>query len=106
MLSEKVEWGNIMSTTIFLLIISIAQVSMLAGTVDETWKPPVGIPVPSFGIEETYRMYDEEPARNPALVYKESGSGGYYTHYVDWTAEGATDSGNPNGSMTKPRRTI
>ncbi len=82
---------------------------MLAGIGDEiseTWKPPIGIPVPSFGIKETYRMYDEESARNPTLVYKESESGGYYTHYVDWTADGATDSGNPNGSRTKPRRTI
>ena len=91
-----------MMKTVLILIISIAQTSLLA----ETWKPPIGIPVPSFGIEETYRMYDVESARNSALVYKESESGGYYTHYVDWTADGATDSGNPNGSSTKPRRTI
>ena len=98
-----------MMKTVFILIISIAQASTLIGTGDETsetWKPPIGIPVPSFGIEETYRMYDEESARNPALVYKESGSGGYYTHYVDRTADGATNSNNPYGSIAKPRRTI
>jgi hypothetical protein len=98
-----------MMKTVLVLIISVAQASMLAGTADvtsETWEPPIGIPVPSFGIEETYRMYDEESARNPALTYKESESGGYYTHYVDWTADSATDSGNPNGSIARPRRTI
>ena len=24
----------------------------------KTWEPPIGIPSPSFGITETYRMYD------------------------------------------------
>ena len=81
----------------------------MAGTVDDTteaWKPPIGIPVPSFGIEETYRMYDNESARNPSLDYQESESVGYFTHYVDWTADNATDSGNPYGSIGQPRRTI
>jgi hypothetical protein len=98
-----------MKTIAFLLIIAVAQAGTLASAADvtsETWKPPIGIPVPSFGIEETYRMYDEESVRNPDLVYKESGSGGYYTHYVDSTALNSTDSGNTYGNPSKPRKTI
>ena len=47
------------------------------------WVPPIGIPKPDFGIEETYRMYDEPENRNPALAYINNSEGGYYTHYID-----------------------
>jgi len=98
-----------MMKTVFILIIAVAQTGTLADTIDvtsETWKPPIGIPVPSFGIEETYRMYDEESARNPALLYQENGSGGYFTHYADSTDPNATDTSNPYGSPAVPRKTI
>ncbi len=49
------------------------------------WQPPIGIPAPSFGIE------NEAPA---------------FTHYVDNTHPNATDSGNPNGSRSVPRLTV
>jgi len=51
----------------------------------QTWTPPLGIPAPSFGITQT---------------------AGAFTHYVDNTVAGATDVGNPTGSVAKPRRTI
>jgi len=98
-----------MMKTVFILIIAVVQTSTLAGDADvtsETWKPPIGIPVPSFGIEETYRMYNEESARNPDLVYQENGSGGYFTHYVNSNDINSTNTGNPYGSIAVPRKTI
>ena len=89
---------------LFFVLISFVQVGTLVA--DDSWTPPIGIPVPTFGIEETYRMYDSQDARNTDLEYHESESGGYYTHYVDWKADGATDSHNPCGSRSKPRKTI
>ncbi|MBN2410228.1 right-handed parallel beta-helix repeat-containing protein [candidate division KSB1 bacterium] len=57
----------------------------------QTYKPPIGIPIPDFGIEETV-----ESVYGP----------GFYTHYIDNTHRGATDINNPNGSQDKPRKTI
>jgi hypothetical protein len=57
-----------------------------------SWVPPIGIPVPPFGIYET--------------VDDLYGSAGYYTHYVDNSA--ACDDGNNagRGSAAAPRCTI
>jgi hypothetical protein len=49
------------------------------------WVPPVGIPAPAFGIRE-------QP--------------GTATHFVDNTHASATDDGNPQGSPSRPRRTV
>ena len=43
---------------------------------------PLGIPVPSFGINEDYKMYDDLNTRNNNLRYYES-EDGWYTHYID-----------------------
>ena len=60
-----------------------------------TWSPPVGIPAPSFGIN------DIAPAvPNPWTT----ATAGFY--YVDATKTGATDSSNPYGTPAKPRRSI
>jgi len=71
-----------------------------------TWQPPIGIPEPSFGIHETYRMYDVPANRNPALTYTQNAEAGYYTHYIDSTDPNATDTSNPYGTAAKPRNTI
>ena len=42
----------------------------------ESWTPPIGIPRPSFGIEETYRMYDDPAHRHSALTYTQNAEGG------------------------------
>jgi hypothetical protein len=68
------------------------------------WEPPIGIPYPSFGIDETYRMYDNNANRNSALNYTQNSEGGYYTHYVDNTDPNASDTDNPYGTADKPRR--
>ncbi|MDD4954140.1 MAG: PKD domain-containing protein, partial [Candidatus Omnitrophica bacterium] len=70
------------------------------------WLPPIGIPEPSFGIRETYRMYDDPTKQNSALTYTQNAEGGYYTHYVDNAHPGATDTDNPYGSASKPRLTL
>jgi hypothetical protein len=69
------------------------------------WIPPIGIPRPSFGIEDNYRMFDDELKWNPDLVYQQNDEGGFYTHYVDNTAPNATDLDNRYGSRSLPRKT-
>jgi hypothetical protein len=70
------------------------------------WTPPIGHPSPSFGIFESYRMYDNPANRNPSLTYTQNAEGGYYTHYVDNTHPTATDAGGNLGTKTTPRLTI
>ncbi len=72
----------------------------------ETWTPPIGIPEPEFGIRETYRMYDDVAIRNTDLTYTENAEGGFYTHYVDNQHSESTDSENPNGTASKPRKSF
>jgi len=88
-----------------LLIISLILVWLiLSGDGDvalSAWQPPIGIPRPEFGIEESYRMYDNPANRNPALTYHQNQEGGYYTHYVDNTHPNATDSSNPYGTAER-----
>lgn len=73
----------------------------------DTWKPPIGIPEPAFGIHERHTMYtgktyDFGSGLEP---YRDAGHGPY-THYVDSSSPNATDSGNPYGSPATPRDTI
>ncbi len=65
------------------------------------YTPPIGIPAPSFGIDESYRMYDDPSNRNAVLTYHQNSDGGYYTHYISDT--GCTDSSNPYGTEATPR---
>ncbi len=58
----------------------------------QEYQSPIGIPTPSFGINETVES-----------LY---GSNNYYTHYIDNTNPNATDENNPNGSSEKPRLSI
>lgn len=62
------------------------------------WQPPIGIPAPDFGIDDSHMMYTGLPG------YSDAGNGPY-THYVDNSA-GCTDSGNANGSPGNPRCTV
>jgi hypothetical protein len=72
-----------------------------------SYVPPIGIPMPDFGIEESYRMYDDSAARNPALTYSENSEGGFYTHYVHADDPGGcTDTDNSFGTADNPRCTI
>jgi len=56
------------------------------------YTPPVGIPMPGFGITQT--------------VAGVHGSDSFYTHWVDPTSAFSTDALNANGSPIRPRRSI
>ena len=61
----------------------------------QSWTPPIGIPSPTFGINE---VAPAEPSPwNTAIA-------GFY--FVCSTCSAATDSGNPNGHPGLPRTTI
>ncbi len=71
-----------------------------------SWMQPIGIPKPSFGIEETHWMYLDATKRNSALTYT-LGPNGPYTHYVDNSVgAGCTDTSNPYGTVSKPRCSV
>ncbi len=59
------------------------------------WQPPIGIPYPSFGIEEA------SPASPSPWTSPQSG-----WYFVCPTCSGATDTSNPNGYAGRPRLTI
>lgn len=88
---------------LILLLILLLPLQVLGYT------PPIGMPAPTFGIDETYRMYDTGASpnvRNGSLVYQVSANGGVFTHYVDNTDGAATDTANEFGSIAKPRLTL
>jgi hypothetical protein len=58
----------------------------------QAYAPPIGIPEPEFGIDETVES-----------VY---GSPTHYTYYIDNTHPNSTDTDNTKGSPTTPRKTI
>ncbi len=87
-------------------------VSPLSGQDFECWTPPIGIPMPSFGIKETHWMYagqrfdfDGDGVLEPGEEYRDAGNGPY-THYVDNTHPETTDSNNAFGTASRPRRTL
>ncbi len=75
-----------------------ALVTLALGSHANAYEPPIGIPAPAFGIEQTHYMYAGQDG------YSDAGNGPY-THYVDNTA-GCTDSSNDNGSQELPRCTV
>jgi hypothetical protein len=86
-------WMKINRTgRISMLAIPMLAVVLAVAAPASAWDPPVGIPVPPFGIDET--------------VQSEYGSDSFYTHYVNQNHAAATDSSNPNGTPSRPRRTI
>ncbi len=67
--------------------------------------PPIGIPAPSFGINELHTMYAGQWYTAGGFTYRDAGNGPY-THYVDNAHPSATNSGNPYGTATTPRLDI
>ncbi|MCP4609776.1 MAG: hypothetical protein GY845_13800, partial [Planctomycetes bacterium] len=84
---------------IWLILSALSDVALSA------WQPPIGIPAPSFGINETFRYYDVAGNRASGLTYRASPNGGFYTHYVDMNHINATDA-DPYGTATAPRLTM
>jgi len=92
--------NRLQSLLTFILIISCLQSFA-------QYVPPIGIPAPEFGIDESHTMYDnaQYDFGNGLEAYKNSGDGPY-THYIDKQHANATDTGNPYGTNTTPRLTI
>jgi len=89
-MKHKRNWlvfGFILISIIFLRFIQLAAA--------EAWTPPIGIPAPPFGINET-----APPPPNPWTTEVT----GYY--YIDQTQPASTDTSNPYGYPSKPRKTI
>ncbi len=75
---------------ISLLLLTAIGTNVLA----DEWLPPIGIPIPEFGIEESHTMYAGDSAYH-------TGSAGPYSIYVDNTAANCSNSGP--ATAAKPR---
>jgi hypothetical protein len=91
---------------LFLLVLSSAAM-ILCGRCFAGYVPPIGIPAPSFGIDENVSMYSSSTYDfgSGPVPYPDAGNGPY-THYVDNGAVGATDTANTYGTPAKPRLTV
>ena len=90
-----------------LCIIGLVVLLALTTAAQAAYVPPIGIPAPPFGIDETNGMYDDDSydfGSGPE-AYPDAGNGPY-THYIDNTHPNATDTSNPYGSPTTPRMSL
>ncbi|MBW7992571.1 MAG: hypothetical protein FVQ84_21500 [Planctomycetes bacterium] len=98
--------AHILTVSLLLLILSTwSDVALSA------WQPPIGIPAPSFGIDDAVDMYIGQQytftdGRGTINYPISSVSGKPYTHYIDNTHPNATDSGNLYGTASVPRLTL
>lgn len=87
-----------------LLLIILVALYILPVSADD-YIPPIGIPAPEFGINESHMMYvgAQYDFGNGLEDYKDAGNGSY-THYVD-NSEGSNCSNNQSeyGSESAPR---
>jgi len=90
-----------------LLVIAGLVILMTTAVSYAQWQPPIGIPAPDFGIEETHYMYEGQTYDfgNGPEAYKDAGNGPY-THYLDCSHAAATDENNLYGTPAKPRMTV
>ena len=85
----------------------VAAALLLAVAAASAWTPPVGVPAPPFGIDETHMMYAGQTYDfgSGPVPYPDAGNGPY-THYIDVSSPAATDTSNTYGTPTKPRKTV
>ena len=74
----------------------VALLLVMVSTSGNAADMPIGIPAPSFGLDETHEMYAGDAAY-------QMGKNGPYTHYVDNTSETCTESGNGTESLPSCR---
>jgi hypothetical protein len=84
-----------MNVRLALIVPLVAFVAAPTRPESTEWNPPLGIPMPPFGIVEV-----APPSPSPW----DSPRAGFY--YVEACHAAATDEGNPYGSPAKPRLTI
>jgi hypothetical protein len=84
-----------------------ASLTLCFAQLAQAYTPPVGIPAPPFGIDQSVSMYSSATFDfgSGPVPYPNAGNGPY-THYVDNKASGATDTNNPYGTPSKPRLTV
>ena len=87
-------------------LLAFMAIFLTSGTMF-AYTPPIGIPAPSFGIDESVSMYSSATYNfgGGPVAYPNAGNGPY-THYVDSGNQLATDTNNPYGNPFLPRLTI
>lgn len=68
----------------------------------QAYEPPIGIPAPPFGIDETHNMYAGRTYAAGGFAYRDAGNGPY-THYVDNSDPNCTNNNNTYGTADEPR---
>jgi hypothetical protein len=88
-----------------LLIPGLAIAGVLAGpsVADAQYVPPIGIPAPPFGINESHTQYKGQTFAAGGFVYRDAGNGPY-SHFVN--RSGGCSDNNAYGTETAPRCTI
>ncbi|MDO8954857.1 MAG: hypothetical protein Q7V63_08410 [Gammaproteobacteria bacterium] len=69
------------------------------------YSPPIGIPSPTFGIEQQHTDYSGNTFVAGGFIYKDAGTGPY-SHYIDNSSSSCTDTSNAYGTEETPRCTI
>lgn len=102
---------RVLCTTVFCSALSMAATCIIvhaarSETKDSaTYTPPIGIPAPTFGINESHHMYAGKVFEAGGFKYRDVGHGPY-THYIDNTHPAATNEDNPFGTPERPRKDL
>jgi len=91
----------VVGAAVFAFLVALVEATPAVGQ----YSPPIGIPAPSFGIDEVHTMYAGQYYAAGGFTYKDAGNGPY-THYVDNTDPNATNTDNPYGTPDRPRADI
>jgi hypothetical protein len=91
--SKKTKTFTIFSAA-FVLLCTISQAY--------AYDPPIGIPQPPFGIDQSHTMYSGKTYAAGGFVYRDAGNGPY-THYIDGSSPLCTNTNNQYGTSDKPR---
>lgn len=86
------------------LLVALAVVLGQPTMAEAQYVPPMGIPAPSFGINESHQRYAGQTYAAGGFAYRDAGNGPY-SHYVDRSVA-CTDSGNLYGMASSPRCSI
>ena len=87
---------NPFTLAIYLIVLGLSSSHLFA------YDPPIGIPAPPFGIDDSHLMYSGKNYDAGGFTYLDAGNGPY-THYIDNSSSACTDSSNPYGTAAKPR---
>ena len=107
MIRIKLEYLNngsriLIVTLMAILIVTLIPVSVIGST---DYEPPIGIPSPSFGIEEPTYSASIHCPNWPLNVNSKANGDNYDCYYID-NSVSCTDSGNLYGYPDNPRCTL